>query len=116
MTVAANDPLMVHAALDEGAEDKDLVLDLAVREIEVRLQQGQPKALVQGLAGFDLVPDTAAPGMAAGAGLGLQVGVARWLATGFPGLGGKPQVPPSRSFRSTSKPRVGSSVVAARAA
>ena len=89
MTVAANDPLMVHAALDEGAEDKDLVLDLAVREIEVRLQQGQPKALVQGLAGFDLVPDAAAPGMAAGAGLGLEVGSPGWLATGFASLGGK---------------------------
>jgi hypothetical protein len=90
MTIAADDPLMVHAALDEGTEDKDLVFDLAVGEIEVRLQQGQPKTLVQGRAGFHLVPDATASGVAAGTGLGLKLGVAGWLAAGFARIAGKP--------------------------
>jgi len=38
MAVAADDPLVIHTALNEGAEDIDLLLDLAVGEIEVRLQ------------------------------------------------------------------------------
>ena len=87
VTVGADHALVVHAALDEGAVVEDLVLDLAVREVQVRLQQGEPKALVQGLAGREVLPDAPAPGMAAGAGLGLDLGGAGQAARRFAGGG-----------------------------
>ncbi len=76
VAVAADDPLMVHAALDEGAVDEDLVLDLPVREVERGIQQGEAETLMQGFARGQLILDASASGMTAGAGLGLHMGAA----------------------------------------
>jgi hypothetical protein len=61
MTIGTDYPLMVHATLDEGPEVEHLVLDLTVREVQVGLQQGEPKTLIQRFARTRFLRNTPAP-------------------------------------------------------
>ena len=51
MTVGTTDPFAVHLALSEGAEDIDFFVDLAIRMIEVILQQREGVVIVEPVEG-----------------------------------------------------------------
>ena len=71
VAVGAGHALGEHPALQERAVVEDLVLHLAVDAVEAGLEQRQPEAVGEGLAGMDVVGHLRAPGMAARAGLDL---------------------------------------------
>ena len=82
MAIAADHPRLLHLALDKGAVDVDLVINLAIGVVKRRFQQAQPVCVQQGSSEMVIVTQAAATGMTARAAVDMCVSAQWRLAAG----------------------------------